>query len=113
PAAPSSAPECSILSALTCPPPSRVTAPVLVPAALPVLYPHNLFPGTANSHEEHRKTGDPPAGNPRGARPLQDLYLDRRPFLPSSLALGIPRHCEHSKQPSYRSPQLAHRGLNL
>ena len=57
-------------------------------------------------------TGQPPV-----TRRELGLYTirtpDRRPFLPSSLALGIPSHCRHAKQPSYRSPQPAHRGLNL
>ncbi len=58
---------------------------------------------------DHRPT----PGNPPGTRPLHDLNPAHCPFLPSSLALGIPRHPGHGKQPSYRSPQPAHRGLNL
>src|SRR5262249_52102650 len=52
-------------------------------------------------------------GNPPGTWPLHDSNAACCPFLPSSLALGIPRHPGHGKQPSYRSPQPAHRGLTL
>src|SRR3954468_1149943 len=76
-------------------------------------YPLNLFPRDSELPSHGREDRRATVGNPPGTRPLHGSDLDWRPFLPSSLALGIPRHCRHGKQPSYRSPQPAHRGLNL
>ncbi len=63
-----------------------------------------------------RPWGEPPpatAGNAPGTRPLHEFRLAVRPFSMNSLALGIASHPGRGKQPSYRSPQPAHRGLNL
>ncbi|GHI09696.1 hypothetical protein Scel_80170 [Streptomyces cellostaticus] len=54
---------------MTCTPPSRVGIPD-VPGLPAHPYPPNLFPGTANSHERHRKI----AGQPPVTRPELGIY---------------------------------------
>lgn len=61
----------------------------------------------------HARRGRSPPGNPAGTRLLPDGHQDVQPFHPTSPELAIPGHVGHGKQPSYRSPQPAHRGLNL
>src|ERR1044071_6270968 len=60
--------------AVTCPPPSRVTAPGMSRQPL-VLYRANLFPATANSHPVRRET----ARQPSVTRSELGLYRIRTP----------------------------------
>lgn len=91
---------------IACDRPDRVPAPFRLSTRQPIR-PGRELPSTASEDP------CPTAGNPPGTPPLHDPNHDCRPFLPSSLALGIRSHRRHGKQPSYRSPQPAHRGLNL
>lgn len=77
----------------------------------------NLIAGTAvrsrGAREDRHATFWQLTGNQLPSRSLPHLDAVGRPFLPSSLALGIHSHSQHAKEPSYRAPQSAHRGLNL
>ncbi|GAA4005640.1 hypothetical protein GCM10022232_51500 [Streptomyces plumbiresistens] len=65
---------------MTCPPPSRVTAPGTPRHSPRAAYPANLFPEPANSHEQRRKTGDQPPVTPRELGLYMRITLSAVPF---------------------------------